>query len=380
MTPHPENRDITPPAVTDDLPPAVTDDLPPAVTDDLPYETPSKNPDVEPPHTRPSPQAAGGVAVGVGSGCSPLRGERVCENDFQNRIGDRGDGLGGATAPVGAATEPTPRGGRASAATGQLGPDTHAVEVSRAARWEPPAGPAPQQGTQDSAYRRAMTGEEHTADTATGPLAACVGGENPQPLTDTHAGGETASAGPLGSMDAIVEDAADVDDDAAGGAAGGFGPLGEPTEAEQAVIDAEIMPASSGFEEFWAAYPRRVGKRRAQAEYMKALRSGVSHDVLVEGARRLAWSKRDLNQRYIPHPEKWLAEGRWDDEEFSQVVDPVLRATENGDDWMQDAMYNPDSLLNQMGFGLNPQIGLRSSRQVADGFMQQLAQKRRDML
>ena len=368
MTPHPENRDITPPAVTDDLPPAVTDDLP--------YETPSKNPDVEPPHTRPSPQAAGGVAVGAGSGCSPLRGERVCENDFQNLPGDRGDGLGGGVGSVGAAAESTPRGGRVSSAMGPLGPDTAANGAAGAARWEPPAGPAPQQGTQDSAYRRAMTGEEHTADAPTGPLAASVGGENPHPVTDTHTGPETASAGLLGTVDAIVED--DAEDRA--GDAGGFGPLGEPTAAEQAVIDAEIMPASSGFEEFWAVYPRRVGKRRAQAEYVKALRSGVSHNALVEGARRLAWSKRDLNQRFIPHPDKWLAEGRWDDEEFSQLGDPVLRATENDEDWMQDAMYNPDSLLNQMGFGLNPQIGLRSSRQVADGFMQQLAQKRRDML
>lgn len=222
-----------------------------------------------------------------------------------------------------------------------------------------------------------MTGEEHTATSPTGPLAASVGGENPHTVTDTHAGDERPSTGLLGAVDAIVED--DAADDAAG-AAGGFGPLGTPTDAEREVIDAEIMPVTSGFEEFWAVYPRRVGKRRAQAEYVKALRSGVAHNDLVEGARRLAWSKRDLNQRYIPHPAKWLAEGRWEDEEFSQVGDPVLRATENGEDWMQDAMYNPDSLLNQMGFGLNPQIGLRSSRQVADGFMQQLAQKRRDML
>ena len=365
MSPHSENRDITPPAVTDDLPPAVTDDLPPAVTDDLPYEPTSKNPHVEPPHTSPSPTIRGGATVDPGSGCSPLRGERVCENGFQNLPGGRGDGLGGGVGPVGAPAEPTPTGGPAGAA-----------------RWEPQAGPAPQQGPQDSAYRRAMTGEEHTTATPTGPLAASVGGGNPQTVTNTHAGPETASMGPLGAMDAIVEDDAGADADGAGavGAGGGFGPLGEPTEAEQAVIDAEIMPASSGFEEFWAAYPRRVGKRRAQVEYVKALRSGVSHNALVEGARRLAWSKRDLNQRYIPHPDKWLAEGRWDDEEFSQVGDPVLRATENGDDWMQDAMYNPDSLLNQMGFGLNPQIDLRSSRQVADGFMQQLAQKRRDMI
>lgn len=294
---------------------------------------------------------------------------------------DRGDGLGGGVGSVGAAAEPTPMGGQPSPATGPLGPDTAPSGEAGAARWEPAAGPAPQPGTQDSAYRRAMTGEEQAADTPVGPLAASVGGENPQSLTDTHVVRDGASAGLLGAVDAIVED----DPDAGGGEGSrptpaAYAGLGAVSEREREVIDAEIMPVTSGFEEFWAAYPRRVGKRRAQAEYVKALRNGVAHNDLVEGARRLAWSKRDLNQRYIPHPAKWLAEGRWEDEEFSQVGDPVLRATENGEDWMQDAMYNPDSLLNQMGFGLNPQIDLRSSRQVADGFMQQLAQKRRDMI
>ena len=218
-----------------------------------------------------------------------------------------------------------------------------------------------------------MTGEEHTATTPTGPLAGSVGGENPQPLTDTHTGDVGPATGPLGVTDAIVED--DADD--AAGAAAGFGPLGEPTAAEQAVIDAEIMPASSGFEEFWAAYPRRVGKRRAQAEYVKALRSGVSHEELLAGVKRFAWSKRDVNPRYVVHPDRWLAEGRWEDEESSLVSSPTLRDIENDVDYYQRALDDPMSFTNLVGLG---DVERRRNRQVADGFMRTLAQKRENML
>lgn len=71
-----------------------------------------------------------------------------------------------------------------------------------------------------------------------------------------------------------------------------------------------------GFEEFWAAYPRKVGKDAARKAFSKR-RAGqqlVAEMVaaIAEQAGSAQWT-RDGGQ-YIPHPATWLNEGRWQDE------------------------------------------------------------------
>lgn len=85
------------------------------------------------------------------------------------------------------------------------------------------------------------------------------------------------------------------------------------------------------FDEFWAEYPRKVGKDAARKAFDKRK---PSRELLVRmlAAIRLqvqsvAWQK-DGGQ-FIPHPATWLNEGRWQDEEteLPQVVrgpDPEL--------------------------------------------------------
>lgn len=74
--------------------------------------------------------------------------------------------------------------------------------------------------------------------------------------------------------------------------------------------------ASSSFDRFWSAYPRKVGKdaarkafdkRRPDAEMVGAMLAAIAEQSQTHG-----WIK-DGGQ-FIPHPTTWLNEGRWQDE------------------------------------------------------------------
>jgi hypothetical protein len=68
-----------------------------------------------------------------------------------------------------------------------------------------------------------------------------------------------------------------------------------------------------GFERFWLACPRRVGKEAAKKAYEKA-RKLVSDDELFEGIRRYATSRLGQDEQFTVHPATWLNQGRWADE------------------------------------------------------------------
>lgn len=70
------------------------------------------------------------------------------------------------------------------------------------------------------------------------------------------------------------------------------------------------------FLEFWAAYPRKVGKDEAFKAFKKR---HVTPEILSVMLRSLsfqaaAWS----DPQFIPHASKWLNSGRWKDESVSQ--------------------------------------------------------------
>jgi hypothetical protein len=70
----------------------------------------------------------------------------------------------------------------------------------------------------------------------------------------------------------------------------------------------------TGFDEFWDAYPRRIGKAEALRKYQAAVHSGVTAAALLEAARRYALSARGTDPKFIAHPATWLHQGRWDDD------------------------------------------------------------------
>lgn len=78
--------------------------------------------------------------------------------------------------------------------------------------------------------------------------------------------------------------------------------------------------ADQAFENFWAAYPRKVGKGAARKVWDR-LRPDEA--LVNKIAAALDWQREQEQWRdpqFIPHPRTWLFQERWDDE-------PTLPAT-----------------------------------------------------
>ena len=70
------------------------------------------------------------------------------------------------------------------------------------------------------------------------------------------------------------------------------------------------------FEEFWKAYPKKVGKGYAQECFKKIRVSRKLLDTMLEAIAKQKKSdmwKRDKGQ-YIPNPSTWLNQKRWEDD------------------------------------------------------------------
>lgn len=67
-----------------------------------------------------------------------------------------------------------------------------------------------------------------------------------------------------------------------------------------------------GFEDFWAAYPRKVGKLAALREWQRLRPDEATVKAM---AAALEWQREQWDDpQYIPHPRTWLHQGRWMDE------------------------------------------------------------------
>lgn len=76
------------------------------------------------------------------------------------------------------------------------------------------------------------------------------------------------------------------------------------------------------FEQFWAVYPRRVGKGAAQKAWEKCVK-GLKADpqAIIEGAKTYAAAKRGTDLQYVAHPGTWLNQQRWLDDPVQGVVE-----------------------------------------------------------
>lgn len=72
----------------------------------------------------------------------------------------------------------------------------------------------------------------------------------------------------------------------------------------------------SDFLDFYAAYPRHVGKEAARRAFEKAVKAGTPATDIVESARRYAaaTAAAGTETRYVAHPATWLNAGRWSDD------------------------------------------------------------------
>lgn len=69
-------------------------------------------------------------------------------------------------------------------------------------------------------------------------------------------------------------------------------------------------PADTEFEQFWSAYPRKVGKDAARKAFAGALKR-ASLEAVAAGLNAATWPE---DPQFIPHPATWLNQGRWADD------------------------------------------------------------------
>ena len=78
-----------------------------------------------------------------------------------------------------------------------------------------------------------------------------------------------------------------------------------------------VLPAVAGFEEFWAAYPRKTAKKAARNAWEKLKPTpGLAQALVLDCQQRVAQGEWDTGRgkAYIPHPATYLNGERWEDE------------------------------------------------------------------
>jgi uncharacterized protein YdaU (DUF1376 family) len=93
-------------------------------------------------------------------------------------------------------------------------------------------------------------------------------------------------------------------DERDGNSTGKTQPLGKRTPAIKRTAEKDFL-------EFYALYPRKVGKKAAEKAYRKAAKD-TSAGTILDGLRR--WIPAWHDPQYVPYPATWLNRGGWDDQ------------------------------------------------------------------
>jgi len=77
------------------------------------------------------------------------------------------------------------------------------------------------------------------------------------------------------------------------------------------------------FNEFWEAYPRKVGRGYAEKAFSKAIGANLTEaeaiaEQIVEGCKKLASDPNLPEPAFIPHPSTWLNREGWLDEPYPE--------------------------------------------------------------
>lgn len=87
----------------------------------------------------------------------------------------------------------------------------------------------------------------------------------------------------------------------------------DPTKRKDSLTAARRARVDQAFDDFWAAYPRKVGKDAARKAWTKAALA-TSTVQIIEGAKNYAGQREGEDSQFTAHPATWLNAGRWDDE------------------------------------------------------------------
>jgi hypothetical protein len=109
-------------------------------------------------------------------------------------------------------------------------------------------------------------------------------------------------------------------------------PVGAVADAPETSKRAKAPTEPDGFDEFYEAYPRRTGRRKAAQEFAKATKEATPAELVTAAiAFRQACQHNRTEQKFIPHPATWLHQGRW-----AEAPEVLEDRPASGPDW--DAM------------------------------------------
>lgn len=165
------------------------------------------------------------------------------------------------------------------------------------------ANPATKRACEYRINTTIMTGEPCSPPNDVHPRTTFTG-ESPSPLppNDVHPRGEPRSPittiyPPVYPSDSFELRSADEEPK----------PKANRPPSSSSDIDAD-------FAEWYAAYPRRVGRGHALKAY-RAARRKTDAETLLNGAKRFAERRAAEDPNFTPHPSTWLNGGRWDDDD-----------------------------------------------------------------
>jgi hypothetical protein len=117
----------------------------------------------------------------------------------------------------------------------------------------------------------------------------------------------------------------------------------EGEEENEGEIEDESKKAAD-FERFWQAYPRKVGRVKAEAAFSKVTEDiTVLLSAIARQKKSAQWQKD--NGQFIPHPTTWLNGKRWQDELECEGPKPGgCRQLDEGELEAIQRMLNDDSL------------------------------------
>jgi hypothetical protein len=200
-------------------------------------------------------------------------------------------------------------------AVGELARTPDTVVVRQRGQWK---------GRVKSKYAMVLTPEDLGADAATmavtGPVASdelWVNGGSP---TRVNGGSPTrVNGGSPNYTNSPKQREGEVVSANAGrpAAEGGGRPRGGESAASDdaapwdAVASGDARALAAAFEAFWAAYPRKEGRAAARKAFEAAVARGVSVETLIDGARRYAAAKANLDSNWLKFPATWLRDECW---------------------------------------------------------------------
>lgn len=109
------------------------------------------------------------------------------------------------------------------------------------------------------------------------------------------------------------QDAYKADQPAPTGQTDGFLPVNLPEEPSVEPPVNIQTSAIKAFDEFWALYPKKVGKQKAKPKFL-AYSKRVGAQTIIAGLRLHLPGWANCERQFIPNPTTWLERGSWEDE------------------------------------------------------------------